>query len=212
MKVSAVCEYSGRVRDAFIARGHDAISCDLLPTEAPGPHYRGDVMDIIGDGFDLMIAHLPCTYLAVSGMHWTTRGMRDPQLPRMRSISAQTDGRAYSEDRNREPRQCHQQPHLQARPDYPAVDVRRGRQQKHMPRLKGLPQLVPTNIVRGALRCCGLVVPNDDKYGVPELQRHKESETHLCQPNAVRTKQARPVCRPMERAQPNLSRHRHRLR
>ena len=80
MKVLVACEYSGRVRDAFIARGHDAISCDLLPTEAPGPHYRGDVMDIIGDGFDLMIAHLPCTYLAVSGMHWTTRGMRDPQL------------------------------------------------------------------------------------------------------------------------------------
>lgn len=80
MRVLVACEYSGRVRDAFIARGHDAISCDLLPTEAPGPHYQGDVMDIIGDGFDLMIAHPPCTYLAVSGMHWTTRGMRDPQL------------------------------------------------------------------------------------------------------------------------------------
>lgn len=67
MKVLVACEYSGRVRDAFIARGHDAISCDLLPTEAPGPHYQGDVMDIIGDGFDLMIAHPPCTHLAVSG-------------------------------------------------------------------------------------------------------------------------------------------------
>jgi len=67
VKVLVACEYSGRVRDAFIARGHDAISCDLLPTEAPGPHYQGDVMDIIGDGFDLMIAHPPCTHLAVSG-------------------------------------------------------------------------------------------------------------------------------------------------
>lgn len=67
MRVLVACEYSGRVRDAFIARGHDAISCDLLPTEAPGPHYQGDVMDIIGDGFDLMIAHPPCTHLAVSG-------------------------------------------------------------------------------------------------------------------------------------------------
>lgn len=80
MRVLVACEYSGRVRDAFIANGHDAMSCDLLPTEAPGPHYQGDVFDIINDGWDLMIAHPPCTYLSVSGMHWTTRGLRDPQL------------------------------------------------------------------------------------------------------------------------------------
>jgi hypothetical protein len=80
MKVLVACEYSGRVRDAFIARGHDAMSCDLLPTDAPGPHYQGDVTDIIHDGWDLMVAHPPCTYLSVSGMHWTTRGLRDPQL------------------------------------------------------------------------------------------------------------------------------------
>lgn len=80
MRVLVACEYSGRVRDAFIKRGHDAMSCDLLPTDAPGPHYRGDVRDILGDGWDLMIAHPPCTYLSVSGMHWTTRGLRDPRL------------------------------------------------------------------------------------------------------------------------------------
>lgn len=80
MRVLVACEYSGRVRDAFIARGHDAMSCDLLPTDATGPHYQGDVMDIIADGWDLMVAHPPCTYLSVSGMHWTTRGLRDPQL------------------------------------------------------------------------------------------------------------------------------------
>jgi hypothetical protein len=80
MKVLIACEYSGRVRDAFLAAGHDAMSCDLLPTDAPGPHYQGDVFDIILDGWDLMIAHPPCTYLSVSGMHWTTRGLRDPQL------------------------------------------------------------------------------------------------------------------------------------
>ena len=80
MKILIACEYSGRVRDAFIARGHDAMSCDLLPTDAPGPHYQGDVFDIINDGWDLMVAHPPCTYLSVSGMHWTTRGLRDPQL------------------------------------------------------------------------------------------------------------------------------------
>lgn len=80
MKVLIACEYSGVVRDAFIAKGHDAVSCDLLPTDKPGPHYQGDVFDIINNGWDLMIAHPPCTYLAVSGMHWTTRGLRDPKL------------------------------------------------------------------------------------------------------------------------------------
>ena len=67
------CEYSGRVRDAFLARGHDAVSCDLLPTEVPGPHYQGDVADIIKDGWDIMIAHPPCTYLSSSGLHWNSR-------------------------------------------------------------------------------------------------------------------------------------------
>lgn len=74
MRVLVACEYSGRVRDAFIAAGHDAISCDLLPTEAPGAHYQGDVFDLLlCDSFDLMIAHPPCTYLASSGLHWNKR-------------------------------------------------------------------------------------------------------------------------------------------
>lgn len=114
MRVLVACEYSGRVRDAFIRAGHDAISCDLLPSETPGPHYQGDVKDILNgmeveDSYlggvpfcelsehdkervnqdiltndiaewDLLIAHPPCTYLSVSGMHWTRRGLRDPQL------------------------------------------------------------------------------------------------------------------------------------
>lgn len=80
MKVLVACEYSGSVRDAFISRGHEALSCDLLPTDSPGPHYQGDVRDILYDGWDLMVAHPPCTYLSVSGMHWTKRGLRDPQL------------------------------------------------------------------------------------------------------------------------------------
>lgn len=67
MRVLIACEYSGTVRDAFIRRGHDALSCDLLPTDSPGPHYQGDVRDVLGDGWDLMIAHPPCTDLAVSG-------------------------------------------------------------------------------------------------------------------------------------------------
>lgn len=73
MRVLVACEFSGVVRDAFIRRGHDAVSCDLLPTESPGPHIQGDVLDIIEDGWDLMVAHPPCTYLASSGLHWNKR-------------------------------------------------------------------------------------------------------------------------------------------
>jgi len=70
MRVLIACEYSGAVRDAFRAAGHDATSCDLLPSETTGPHYQGDVRDVLGDGWDLMIAHPPCTHLAVSGARW----------------------------------------------------------------------------------------------------------------------------------------------
>jgi len=73
MRVLVACEYSGRVRDAFIALGHDAMSCDILPSDAPGPHYQGDVRDVLDDGWDLMIAHPPCTYLCSSGLHWNNR-------------------------------------------------------------------------------------------------------------------------------------------
>lgn len=67
MKVIVACEFSGRVRDAFIARGHEAISCDLLPTEVAGPHLQGDIRNVDLGQFDLMVAHPPCTHLAVSG-------------------------------------------------------------------------------------------------------------------------------------------------
>jgi site-specific DNA-cytosine methylase len=70
MRVLIACEFSGTVRDAFKSLGHYALSCDLLPTEKPGEHYQGDVMDIINDGWDMMIAHPPCTHLAVSGARW----------------------------------------------------------------------------------------------------------------------------------------------
>lgn len=67
MKILIACEYSGTVRDAFLAKGHDAMSCDLLPTESPGPHYQGDVFDIINDGWDMILAFPPCTYLSNAG-------------------------------------------------------------------------------------------------------------------------------------------------
>jgi len=68
MKVLVACEFSGGVRDAFIRQGHDAVSCDLIPSESPGPHIQGNVLEVINSGeWDLMIAHPPCTHLAVSG-------------------------------------------------------------------------------------------------------------------------------------------------
>lgn len=70
MKVLVACEFSGTVRDAFIKEGFEAMSCDLEPTDVPGPHYQGDVRDVLNDGWDLMIAHPPCTHLAVSGSRW----------------------------------------------------------------------------------------------------------------------------------------------
>lgn len=70
MRVLVACEYSGRVRDAFIRRGHEAMSCDILPTDSPGPHYQGDVQNILGDDWDLMVAHPPCTYMTNSGVTW----------------------------------------------------------------------------------------------------------------------------------------------
>lgn len=77
MRVLIACEYSGTVREAFRNRGHYALSCDLLPTDRPGEHYQGDVRDILNDDWDLMIAHPPCTHLAVSGARWFKDKVRE---------------------------------------------------------------------------------------------------------------------------------------
>lgn len=79
-RVLVACETSGRVRDAFIARGHDAVSCDLLPSKAGGPHIQGNAFDILGDGWDLMIAHPTCTKLTVAAA-WTLYHPDDRALP-----------------------------------------------------------------------------------------------------------------------------------
>jgi hypothetical protein len=86
MKVLIACEFSGIVREAFKARGHDAWSCDLLPTEIPGQHYQGDVFDIINEQWDLMIAHPPCTYLCRN-----SAGLLLTQDDRMGKMLAATD-------------------------------------------------------------------------------------------------------------------------
>jgi site-specific DNA-cytosine methylase len=87
MRVLVACEYSGTVRDAFIAAGHDAVSCDLLPTDKPGPHIQGDCIPVIKSGnFDIIIMHPPCTALAVSGNRWYGNGMPRNQ-ERIKSIN-----------------------------------------------------------------------------------------------------------------------------
>ena len=70
MKILVACEFSGIVRNAFLAQGHIAVSCDILPTESSGPHYQGNIQDILNNNWDMMIAHPPCTHLAVSGARW----------------------------------------------------------------------------------------------------------------------------------------------
>lgn len=95
MRVLVACEFSGIVRDAFRDRGHDAVSCDLLPAERPGPHIQADVLTVLGDGWDMMLAFPPCTYLAVSGARWHSgtgrqhqalefaRALMDASVPRI---------------------------------------------------------------------------------------------------------------------------------
>ncbi len=79
-RILVACESSGAVRDAFNRLGHVATSCDMLESVETGRHHTGDVREILNQEWDLMVAHPPCTYLSSSGMHWTTRGLRDPQL------------------------------------------------------------------------------------------------------------------------------------
>ena len=145
------------------------MSCDLLPTEVPGPHHQGDVRDVIGDGWDLMIAHPPCTYLSVSGMHWTKRGLRDPQLTEdaldfVRLLLDAPIPRIALENpvsvissRIRKPDQI-------INPWQFGHDASK----KTCLWLKGLPLLQPTGIVEPRLVCCGLVLSESvGKYGCP---------------------------------------------
>lgn len=156
MRVLIACEYSGRVRDAFIALGHDAISCDLLPTEVPGPHYQGDVFDVIYSGdwyhhpqFDLMVCHPPCTHLAVSGArHFAAKkesGVQDEALNFVRKLLGCGIPRIALENpisiissRIRKPDQVIQ-PWMFGHGEVKATCLW----------LKGLPKLIPTNIVSG---------------------------------------------------------------
>ena len=149
MRILIACEYSGRVRDAFIAAGHDAVSCDLLPTEVQGPHYQGDVRDVIADGWDMMICHPPCTHLAVSGArHFAAKkasGVQDEALDFVRLLLdapipkiALENPVSIISSRIRKPDQIIQ-----------PWQFGHGETKATCLWLKGLPKLSPTNIVDG---------------------------------------------------------------
>lgn len=162
MKVLIACEYSGAVRDAFIRQGHEALSCDLLPTDVPGPHYQGDVLDIINDGWDLMIAHPPCTHLAVSGARWFkekqqeqkealefVRVLLDAPIPKI----ALENPISIISSRIRKPDQIIQ-----------PWQFGHGETKATCLWLKNLPKLTPTNIVDGREPRVHMMPPSPDRW------------------------------------------------
>lgn len=166
MKVLVACEYSGVVRDAFAAHGHYALSCDLLPSERPGRHYIGDVRDILRGlhrgAWDLMIAHPPCTHLAVSGARWFkdkreeqaealafVRYLLDAPIPRI----ALENPISIISSRIRKPDQIIQ-----------PWQFGHGETKATCLWLKGLPKLVPTNIVAGREAKVHRMPPGPDRW------------------------------------------------
>ena len=164
MRVLIACEYSGTVRDAFIANGHDAMSCDLLPTDKNGPHYQGSVFDIINDGWDLMVAHPPCTHLAVSGARWFKDKINEQKeaLDFVRKLMECNIPKICIENpisiissRIRKPDQIIQ-----------PWQYGHGETKATCLWLKGLPKLVPTNIVEGREPKVHLLPPTPDRWKI----------------------------------------------
>lgn len=162
MRVLVACEYSGTVRDAFAARGHDAWSCDLLPTERLGNHIHGDVLQHLHRNWDLMIAHPPCTHLAVSGARWFkdkqieqadaldfVRRLLDPPIPRI----ALENPISIISSRIRKPDQIIQ-----------PWQFGHGETKATCLWLKNLPKLIPTNIVEGREARIHKMPPGPDRW------------------------------------------------
>lgn len=147
MRVLIACEFSGIVRDAFRRLGHDAWSCDILPTEVEGPHILGDVSELLGNGWDLMIAHPPCTHLAVSGARWF-KNKQDEQVEALNFVRLLMDAPipkiaienpvSIISSKIRKPDQIIQ-----------PWQFGHGESKATCLWLKGLPKLEPTNIVSG---------------------------------------------------------------
>jgi len=176
MKILVACEFSGTVRDAFIARGHDAWSCDILPTEVPGPHIEGDVLPVLNQGWDLMIGHPPCTRLANSGVRWLYTGgrggERDPKM-----WEAMLEGVAFFNALWAAPipkiaienpvMHRHGKARLTAGEQSQIVQPYQygdPYQKATCLWLKGLPKLVPTNIVEGREQECWNQSPGPDRW------------------------------------------------
>jgi hypothetical protein len=164
VKVLVACEYSGIVRDAFLALGHDAMSCDLLPTEKDGPHYQGDVLDILHNGWDLMIAHPPCTHLAVSGArHFAAKqasGVQEESLRFVRLLLDAPINRIALENpisiissKIRKPDQIIQ-----------PWQFGHGETKATCLWLKNLPKLIPTNIVNGREQRVHKMPPSKNRW------------------------------------------------
>lgn len=162
MRVLVACEYSGVVREAFKKKGHDAWSCDLLPSEIEGNHYRKDVLDILDDGWDLMIAHPPCTHLAVSGARWFKDKQKEQQeaLGFVRTLLEAPIPRIALENpisiissRIRKPDQIIQ-PWMFGHGETKATCLW----------LKGLPALTPTKIVEGREARVHKMAPSPDRW------------------------------------------------
>lgn len=162
MRVLVACEFSGIVREAFRERGHDSWSCDLLPTEIPGQHIEGNVLDVLDDGWDLMIAHPPCTHLAVSGARWFkdkieeqnealefVRLLLDADIPR-RCIE---NPKSIISTRIRKPDQIIQ-PWMFGHGEVKGTHLW----------LTGLPNLVPTDIVSGRTPKVHLESPGPERW------------------------------------------------
>ncbi len=162
MRVLIACEYSGRVRDAFLALGHDAMSCDLLPTDVEGPHHMGDVTELLHMGWDLMIAHPPCTHLAVSGSRWFKDKVKE-QAEALVFVQILMDAPiakiaienpvSVISSRIRKPDQIIQ-----------PWQYGHGETKATCLWLKGLPKLTPTNVVEGREARVHRMPPGPDRW------------------------------------------------
>lgn len=162
LRVLVACEFSGVVRDAFASRGHDAWSCDLLKSERPGNHIEGDVLTQLGGGWDLMIAHPPCTHLAVSGARWFKGKVKEQaealefvrrlfDAP-IRKIALENPVSVIS-SKIRKPDQVIQ-----------PWQFGHGEMKTTCLWLKGLPKLTPTNVVDGREQRIHRMPPSPDRW------------------------------------------------
>lgn len=181
-RILIACEYSGRVRDAFDRKGWDATSCDILPSETAGKHYQGDVVDIINDGWDMMIAHPPCTYLCNSGVCWlwmkNVYGKR--RKARLRWADMRTGAEFFKSLLNADiPKIAIENPIMHK---YAVEIIGRRQDQIIQPWqfghgetkatclwLKGLPKLGPTNIVDGREQRLHKLPPSKDRAKLRSL-------------------------------------------